>query len=261
MNTFRGWLVSCLLLPIYTSIHAQQPAIASEYACRHYTTQDGLPKMYTECLFQDSNGFIWIGTLNGLVRYDGFAFEAFAGTKNAEITALRESAQKNVMAFGFDAYYIFDYAKETFIQKPYPEKLHFNELSSRLLPKGYAMFNRIDGNRENKVLCRIENEEIEPLFEDPVLDGMINNNCALFDAEEETLYLPCDADSTVKIVTLNGKRLLTQQLIRPYSVFRHHETIYCIAESGVYRWQNGRFEFFIPHHFPVAYSFVKTSIA
>ena len=40
---------------------AQQLPVYSEYAYRQYTTQDGLPKMYTECVFQDSQGFIWVG--------------------------------------------------------------------------------------------------------------------------------------------------------------------------------------------------------
>ena len=38
---------------------------------RRFTTQDGLPQMQAETIFQDSKGYIYIGTLSGFVRYDG----------------------------------------------------------------------------------------------------------------------------------------------------------------------------------------------
>ena len=53
---------------------AAEPAVTSEYARCHYTTQDGLPQMLTEYVWQDAKGCIWIGTLSGFVRYDGFEF-------------------------------------------------------------------------------------------------------------------------------------------------------------------------------------------
>ena len=258
MKHIRSWLKFCLLLPCM-AVRAQQPLITSEYAYRHYTTQDGLPKMYIECLFQDSKGFIWVGSLNGLVRYNGLAFETFQGVENAEITAMCESASRNLMAFGPESYHIFDYTDEKFIEKTYPDKFYFNELASRLLPAGYAIFNRIDGDRKNKLLCRIANETVEVLLENPALNLMRDNNGALFEPEQAMLYLPCDADSTVKIITMKGEQLLAQHLTRPYSVFRYKGRVYCVAENGIFRLCDNRFEPFIPHHFPVAYSFIKTA--
>lgn len=41
----------------------------------HLTIKDGLPGNHITCLQQDENGFIWIGTRKGLVRYDGHAFK------------------------------------------------------------------------------------------------------------------------------------------------------------------------------------------
>ncbi len=37
----------------------------------HMTTTDGLANNSVCYVFQDSKGFIWMGTLNGLSRYDG----------------------------------------------------------------------------------------------------------------------------------------------------------------------------------------------
>ncbi len=37
----------------------------------------GLPDNTVNCVSQDSRGFIWMGTLNGLCRYDGLLFTTF----------------------------------------------------------------------------------------------------------------------------------------------------------------------------------------
>ena len=41
------------------------------------TTKDGLPSSSVLYMMQDSKGFIWMGTLNGLTRYDGISFTTY----------------------------------------------------------------------------------------------------------------------------------------------------------------------------------------
>ena len=43
----------------------------------HYTTDDGLTNGYVQSILQDSKGFIWIGTINGLNRFDGITFKTY----------------------------------------------------------------------------------------------------------------------------------------------------------------------------------------
>ena len=43
----------------------------------HYTINDGLSSGYVNSFFQDSKGFIWIGTGNGLNRFDGLSFKTY----------------------------------------------------------------------------------------------------------------------------------------------------------------------------------------
>ncbi len=42
-----------------------------------YTTYDGLPTDNVQTVFQDSEGYMWFATRNGLARYDGFGMEVF----------------------------------------------------------------------------------------------------------------------------------------------------------------------------------------
>ncbi|WP_421898656.1 two-component regulator propeller domain-containing protein [Marinoscillum sp.] len=44
---------------------------------QHLTIDDGLPQNMVDCMLQDSQGFMWFGTWNGLCRYDGYQFEVF----------------------------------------------------------------------------------------------------------------------------------------------------------------------------------------
>ncbi|MFN8697899.1 MAG: two-component regulator propeller domain-containing protein [Flavobacteriales bacterium] len=43
----------------------------------HYTVSDGLPDNQVNCLLQDEDGFIWMGTNSGLCRFDGHYIEVF----------------------------------------------------------------------------------------------------------------------------------------------------------------------------------------
>lgn len=37
---------------------------------KHFTESDGLPQSLITCVTQDSKGYIWISSWNGLSRYD-----------------------------------------------------------------------------------------------------------------------------------------------------------------------------------------------
>ncbi|MBK6701535.1 MAG: hypothetical protein IPG55_16955 [Saprospiraceae bacterium] len=40
-----------------------------------YTVQDGLGSMFIRCMFQDSRGILWIGTLDGISKFNGEGFK------------------------------------------------------------------------------------------------------------------------------------------------------------------------------------------
>ena len=56
-----------------------------QYTLQHYTTKDGLPHDFTFQIYQDADDFLWIGTDDGLTRFDGNEFRVFnnqSGFKN-----------------------------------------------------------------------------------------------------------------------------------------------------------------------------------
>ncbi len=48
----------------------------------NYTTKDGLSNDKVDAIIQDRYGFIWIGTEDGLDRYDGYQFKVFRNVKS-----------------------------------------------------------------------------------------------------------------------------------------------------------------------------------
>jgi diguanylate cyclase (GGDEF)-like protein len=55
------------------------PARAQRYSFREYT--EGLGNLNIACLAQDHTGYLWVGTQNGLYRYDGAQFQAFGAAE------------------------------------------------------------------------------------------------------------------------------------------------------------------------------------
>jgi ligand-binding sensor domain-containing protein len=69
-------ILTGLLLTCCLHSHAQQPAL---YFGR-ITTEKGLSNNHVNCILQDRRGFMWIGTNDGLNRYDGNHFIIFRNT-------------------------------------------------------------------------------------------------------------------------------------------------------------------------------------
>ncbi len=61
---------------------------ASYYYFDHYTTYEGLPSNTIHCTFQDSYGFLWVGTRDGLCRYDSYDFRLLNDTTPEKLSNL-----------------------------------------------------------------------------------------------------------------------------------------------------------------------------
>ncbi|HET7346788.1 MAG TPA: two-component regulator propeller domain-containing protein, partial [Acidobacteriaceae bacterium] len=55
------------------------PVYAQRYSFREYT--QGLGNLNLTAIQQDRTGYLWVGTQNGLYRYDGSQFQRFGATQ------------------------------------------------------------------------------------------------------------------------------------------------------------------------------------
>ena len=56
------------------------PLSAQQYIFKNYSVNDGLVANYVHRIYQDSKGFLWIATLEGLSKYDGYQFTNYNTT-------------------------------------------------------------------------------------------------------------------------------------------------------------------------------------
>lgn len=67
-----------------------------------YTPHDGLPQSQIVSMFQDSRGYIWVGTKGGLAYFDGVRFHAFGakeGLPNLHISSIQEDKTGNILFY------------------------------------------------------------------------------------------------------------------------------------------------------------------
>src|ERR1051325_747704 len=65
------------------------------YSFKYYGQDEGLSNLNVRSLLQDKTGFLWVGTDNGLFRYDGRHFRRFGtadGLPSMQVYTLAETA-------------------------------------------------------------------------------------------------------------------------------------------------------------------------
>ena len=67
------WLLHLLLSPQGFALDPSKQI--SQYNCQTWTRQNGLPANGITAITQTKDGYLWLGTPAGLVRFDGVSFE------------------------------------------------------------------------------------------------------------------------------------------------------------------------------------------
>jgi len=62
---------------------------AAQYRFDHWTADNGLPQNSVRDIVQTRNGYLWLATLDGLVRFDGVRFTVFNKSNSPGIISNR----------------------------------------------------------------------------------------------------------------------------------------------------------------------------
>ncbi|MGZ8899802.1 MAG: two-component regulator propeller domain-containing protein [Limisphaerales bacterium] len=93
----RAQAVPVLAILIAAAIHATRAPAgelpleegrstgARSYVFKTWDTEDGLPQMTPTAITQTRDGYLWVGTYNGLARFDGVRFSTFTVNNTAEL--------------------------------------------------------------------------------------------------------------------------------------------------------------------------------
>src|SRR5207245_10536178 len=72
-----GWLVLYGWLVNLSAASSTGPQPGAPFIIDGWDTEDGLPENAIISMTQTRDGYLWLGTLNGLVRFDGIGFTVF----------------------------------------------------------------------------------------------------------------------------------------------------------------------------------------
>ncbi|MCF0068908.1 histidine kinase [Dyadobacter sp. CY261] len=59
--------------------------LSAQFIFQNLNESDGLLTKFSRCLYKDKQGFLWIGSANGLYRYDGNFVKRYEGQKNGRV--------------------------------------------------------------------------------------------------------------------------------------------------------------------------------
>lgn len=205
-----------------------------EYSWKYYSVSDGLPQTQVYCLFQDSQGIIWIGTKGGLSKFDGIEFENFTS--------------KNGLNFDFVTRFQEDGKGGMYIGTKLGAN-HFKDgkikpltipgaagVSFYLVDKlGHIWLNENRG----KLFCVKDGKRIEdhPIFSLLEEDELISNYHATLGSDEISIVT-----NHGKIITWNGLNvklvLDKQKLYRP--IYGADNQLFGVGKDSLYHISNQR---------------------
>src|SRR5882762_8006012 len=83
-----AWL-ACggLTVPASAGVANAVAASEQEYRVTRWTAENELPQSTVKALAQTRDGYLWVGTLNGLARFDGVRFTVFDHSNTTEMTS------------------------------------------------------------------------------------------------------------------------------------------------------------------------------
>lgn len=204
-NHIIKWRANCLLFLILFLISVCQDSFSGDYSVyfNHLTTLQGLPSNRVYCILEDSEGFMWFGTEDGLSKWDGYRFAIFRHIPGNEKSLshfrincmLEEPATGNIWIGN-------DIGLDYFIKDNYEFK-HIKLLSDSSHRSDHVVVHHLAYDQEGNLwigtkkglFVRIKDKMHEFVHRDTVVSSLIDNNVN---------HIYADRNNNIFISTENG---------------------------------------------------------
>lgn len=132
----RYLFIFCFYLTNLHFASAQSSSDLAHAPLDYLGIEHGLSNNAVNCIYQDSYGFMWFGTYDGLNRYDGYSFKVFKNRINDStslinnwIVAIEEDHQHNIWIGTKQGMSLFNTASSKF------SPVYYNEFNGKTLTK------------------------------------------------------------------------------------------------------------------------------
>lgn len=226
------------------SVLAQDDAlIKMEYSSRHYTTRDGLPTDNIDCMFQDSRGFIWIGTEQGFVKYDGFTFKKYMSDRWLTINKIEENKKGEIIAYGYQYVFALDVATDSLRVVASTDRLSYSFENSPGLPPGYSIYNqRSDGTKSIYVL---KDDSLSHFFSHPLLNEIHEIGSVYWDSLKQVFFIA--GSQCVYEVSERGEEIARFESVDILRFIMQDDELWGVGATGI--WRRERTGFTLVHAF------------
>ena len=218
-------------------------SIVSQLSYRRFTTLDGLPQMQAETVFQDSEGYIWIGTLSGFVRYDGRTLTPFLKGRRENIVAFNET-EEGVSALGFRRQWLVNGDKadmypidpnQQWLSNEAGSGQHWllNNFNATDLPVGMILLE--DEQESHRMLAHLKKGTWTSFLKSGVFDQMMPDRKMYIDGND--IYVPTE-QGLYLVRDRKSKQLSHKDDF--FTLVRMGGKLYALACDGVYTIDNDR---------------------
>ena len=147
------FIIFMLLNPVcsYSQTH--------NFRFEHIGSRDGLSQVNVNCIIQDSRGFMWVGTRNGLNRYDGYKFLTFRNDQKNRFSISNNMITDIVEDKNGDIWVATQYGLNKYIRKTgkftrYTHSLTGNSMATNVI-------NRLALNADGNLWVALQNNGLD----------------------------------------------------------------------------------------------------
>jgi ligand-binding sensor domain-containing protein len=233
------------ILLVYFVFNIFTPTFSQTLQFKNITVTDGLLSSTVYCVYQDSKGFIWFATINGVSRYDGKTFENFTtdnGLSDNEVLKIVEDSRGRIWFLTFNGKLSY-----------YLDGVIYNQSNNNLLKKLVAKSSFVNLYEDSKQIIRISTIDNEMFtinqnkinYKVIVKDNskyLLNGIHFLENDEGDVFGINHNTFYQIKNNTFFIKKLTYYPIDDVRSIHFEHKTktLYFISDVGIISMKNGK---------------------
>ncbi len=219
------------------------------------STKDGLSQNTVRSIISDQNGFIWAGTLDGLVRYDGTRFLTYKPGLG-ELNQISDPRIRNINEDKYGYLWIKKYDNSYSCYDPRKEQFLSFSFEDNIIPLAYTNYCETPSgvvwlwSDERGAICVKRNTngipEISQMISDTSDSSSFLNIRFIFEDAKGNTWFGSENSITRLDIDGNFKSFYNDRKLSPFrNYFESKKNIYFLTEKNlifVYNKENAKFE-------------------